>query len=412
MNHFNTLNRRSLLTAASAASVSQILGRAVVASEQSQGRDDSRRPRFKRCVTLWMQGGPSQFETIDPKPDSSNGGPLTSVASGVPGIAFCETLGKLAERANEMCLLRSVGSKQGEHERASYLLHTGFEKIDSFPRPSLASAVANGSRQGGGIPPAVTLGGAAYGAAFLGPENAPFVISELESALETVHRARGNIGRLKLVEQLNAKFGQVSLPLKQRSRQIQTARELLGSSFADSMNFETESEQTRRRYGENGFGNRVLAARRMLEAGVRYVEVQMPGWDTHVGNFDAVKRLCQQLEPAWISLADDLKANGLWEETLILWMGEFGRTPVINGQNGRDHFPRSIPVALMGAGLDGQVIGTTGADGSALEGPEHSVADLMYTLMDLLGVDPDQEYTTRFGSPTTPTDGGSRIPIG
>lgn len=137
----------------------------------------------------------------------------------------------------------------------------------------------------------------------------------------------------------------------------------------------------------------------------------MPGWDTHVSNFSAVTRLCQQLEPAWLALADDLKSSGLWEDTLILWMGEFGRTPVINGQNGRDHFPRCIPVALMGNGFVGQVIGSTGKHGTVPEEPEHTVADLMYTLMEWLGVDPEQEYTTAFGSPTTVTDEGRRIPV-
>ncbi|MEM6473189.1 MAG: DUF1501 domain-containing protein [Planctomycetota bacterium] len=411
MRNKHRMHRRDWLSVASAAGLSQLLGGAVMASE-SKATSHGKPPRFKRCVTLWMEGGPSQFETFDPKPGVSNGGPLDSVSSRVPGIAFCETLGKLATRADEMCLLRSVGSQQGEHQRAAYLLHTGFERIDSFPRPSLASSVAQTGRSWD-VPAAVTLGNLAYGAAFLGPENSPFVVSDLEKALQTIGRAKGQTGRLSLVEKLNGDFQRrsSSMNLRQRSQQIESTRQLLSSPFAASMNLEQESEQTRRRYGESEFGNRVLAARRMLESGVRYVEVQMPGWDTHVGNFSAVSRLCERLEPAWLALADDLKSNGLWEETLILWMGEFGRTPVINGQNGRDHFPRSIPVALMGNGFQGNVVGSTGKDGAVPDDPAHSVADLMFTLMEWLGVDPEQEYITSFGSPTTPTDEGRRIPV-
>jgi uncharacterized protein (DUF1501 family) len=147
----------------------------------------------------------------------------------------------------------------------------------------------------------------------------------------------------------------------------------------------------------------------LLEAGVRYVEVQLDGWDTHVGNFPAVRRLCRQVEPAWLALMDDLRSSGLWEDTLILWMGEFGRTPNINSQNGRDHYPRNIPVVMAGHSIGGRVIGSTGDDGRQHENSS-SVADLMYTLMTLLGVNPAQEFTTEFGSPTTATEDGKLIP--
>ena len=190
---------------------------------------------------------------------------------------------------------------------------------------------------------------------------------------------------------------------------MDAVRELLASPFAGCFDLSSQPSETVERYGDNGFGRNMRVSRRLLEVGVRDVEVQLPGWDTHVGNFPAVRRLCGTLEPAWLALMDDLKSSGLWEDTLIVWMGEFGRTPVINGQSGRDHYPRSIPVVLAGADIGGRAIGSTGKSGQDPSDAPHRVADLMYTLMTLLGVDPSQEFTTEFGSPTDATNEGQLI---
>lgn len=402
-----SLNRRQLLQSVSAAGLSSLLGNMVA---NGAGTQSSRAP-YKRCVTLWMQGGPSQFETIDPKPGTETGGPLQAVPSRVPGLQLCETFSALAQRAEDLCLIRSVGSKQGEHERATHLLHTGYERIASFPRPSLGSFVSSQSTRTA-VPGFVTLGGQVFGPAFLGTPHGPFVVSGLEQTLETLDRVRQRSDRLNLISELNERYQTRSVigSLQRRSEEIDTVRRMIDSPFASAFNLSKESNTTLERYGDSDFGRNVLAARRLLETGVKYVEVQMPGWDTHVGNFPTVKRLCSQVEPAWLALMDDLKSSGLWDETLILWMGEFGRTPGINGGSGRDHYPQSIPVALAGHSFDGQVIGSTGRDGRDHSDSPHNVADLMYTLLNLLGVDPDQELTTQFGSPTTATDEGELIP--
>ncbi|WP_182871370.1 DUF1501 domain-containing protein [Stieleria mannarensis] len=406
MSLLKRFNRRQWMNCGSAAGISTWLGSLVA------GAAESHRPSapFRRCITLWMQGGPSQMETFDPKPGTETGGPLQAVATRVPGMRLCETLSDLAGYADDLCLIRSVGSNQGEHDRASHLLHTGYEKIDSFPRPALGSYVAS-TGPAAEVPGFVTLGDLVYGPAFLGTDHGPFVINDLGRSIQTIRSVQRRSDRLELLTEWNRRFNsdRGTSQLRQRSEQIDSVRRLLKSSFADALNVSAETDSTRRRYGDSDFGRNVLAARRMLEAGVRYVEVQLPGWDTHVGNVPAVKRLCQQLEPAWIALMEDLKANGLWDDTLIVWMGEFGRTPTINGQNGRDHYPRTIPVTLAGRDIGGRVIGSTGTDGLPQDDEPRSVADLMYTLMTLLGVDADQDYTTGFGSPTTATDGGEMI---
>ena len=405
----NRFDRRQWMRAGSAAGISTWLGH-LVAQSASAARDTREPAPFQRCITLWMQGGPSQMETFDPKPGTETGGPLRAVSTRVPGMQLSETLSGLARYADDLCVIRSVGSTQGEHDRASHLLHTGYERIDSFPRPARGSFVSS-SRPATDVPGFVTLGGQVYGPAFLGTSHGPFVVNHLGRTIETIRSVHRRSDRLDLLAELNQRSDQSSggVLLRQRTEQIDSVRRLLKSSFADALDISAEDATTRSRYGESDFGRNVLAARRMLEAGVRYVEVQMPGWDTHVGNVPAVKRLCQQLEPAWIALIDDLKSSGLWDDTLILWMGEFGRTPIINGQNGRDHYPRSIPVTLAGRHIGGRVIGSTGKDGMEYSEKPNSVADLMYTLMNLLGVDADQEYTTTFGSPTSATDGGEMI---
>lgn len=419
-------SRRSFAKSSTAAGLSTWLGSQLCRTQSCHGEGIQREAPYKRCITLWMQGGPSQFETFDPKPGTETGGPLNAVSTSVPGVQICETLSGLASRANDFCFLRSVGSKQGEHERATHLLHTGFERIASFPRPSLGSFVSDQSVHAE-VPGFVTLGGQVFGPAFLGATNGPFVIGELQQTVKMLRRVKSRSGRLDLISELNARqltprhgaglgstenqyvrLSQHS-PLHQRSEEIDAVRRLIDSPFASSIDLSSESDATKDRYGESEFGKRLLVGRRLLEAGVSYVEVQMPGWDTHVGNANAVKRLCQQVQPAWVALMDDLKASGLWEDTLILWMGEFGRTPGINGGQGRDHYPQSIPVVMAGHSFGGRVIGSTGKDGREHRDESNSVADLMHTLLSLLGIDPEQELTTEFGSPTTATDEGSLI---
>ena len=404
----DTLNRRQLGRLTGAAGLSTLLGNLVAAAPADTSR--SAGAPFKRCITLWMEGGPSQLDTFDPKPGSVNGGPLSAVSTSVPGMQLCETFGGLAKHANDLCLLRSIGSRQGEHQRATNLLHTGFERVPSFPRPSLGAYVAYHS-QNSEVPRYVTLGNVIHGPAFLGTQNGPFVINDLDRTRETMRRVSRRADRLDLIGELNARTQRQydAKSLRQRREQIESVRSLVGSPFRSALELDNESEATVARYGDSRFGRRALVARRLLEAGARYVEVQLAGWDTHVGNFPTVQNLCQQVEPAWLSLMADLKSSGLWQDTLVVWMGEFGRTPNINGQRGRDHYPQNIPVVLAGDGIGGKVIGSTGKDGRTHE-QAHSVADLMFTLMTLLGVDTDREYTTDFDSPTTATDEGSLIP--
>ncbi len=163
--------------------------------------------------------------------------------------------------------------------------------------------------------------------------------------------------------------------------------------------------------GDEPFGRSCLMARRLIESGVTFVEVRQDGWDTHADNFRATKRLGSEIDRPWAQLMLDLDARGLLKETLIVWMGEFGRTPAVNGRRGRDHFPRVTPVVLAGGGISaGTVIGATNEDGTDLARERYGVPDLFATMLTALGIEPDREYTTAFGSPTSATDDGDVIP--
>ncbi len=185
---------------------------------------------------------------------------------------------------------------------------------------------------------------------------------------------------------------------------------MLGSPFVRALDWQREPTQVRSRYGESLFGRACLVARRLIEAGVAFVEIMHDGWDTHADNHRLTQRLCQEIDNPWSQLLEDLDARGLLDETLVVWLGEFGRTPTINGRAGRDHFPRAIPVVMAGGGIRvGQVVGQTNADGTELAGVRYGVPDLFATLLDRMGIPPDRQYTTAFGSPTQATDEGHPI---
>ncbi len=214
------------------------------------------------------------------------------------------------------------------------------------------------------------------------------------------------------MDQLSTRFREEHRDAMIDRRRSMTAKieRIVTTPFVDALDFDKEPASVRERYGETNFGKSCLLARRLIESGVHFVEVQLGGWDTHSNNFQAVRELSGQLDRPWAALMDDLQDRGLLEETIVLWMGEFGRTPSINAQNGRDHFPDVTPVVIGGGGIaGGRVIGKTTQDGSTVEGKAHRVADLFATLYHQFGIEPTAEFTTAFDSPTKATDDGKVI---
>jgi hypothetical protein len=367
--------------------------------------------RAKRCVVLWMDGGPSQLDTFDPKPGVETGGPTKAIDTAARGLRIAESLPQIARRMKKLSIVRSMNSKEGDHLRGQYLLHTGYPLVEGFARPSLGSMVSKESAESR-IPKYVTLGAAGFGPAYLGASHAPFSVEDLRQALDSLRAVGKKRDRIRLIRELDREFdaGHPAELLAGREEMIRKIEELSDTAFVRALDLESEPSRDREKYGTSTFGRRCLAARRLLEAGVRFVEVHQDGWDTHVDNFSKVGEQCALIDGPWAALMDDLDGRGLLDETLVVWMGEFGRTPGINARNGRDHYPRVTCAVLGGGGIEGgRVVGETDRLGASIVKDPVGVPDLFATLFGCFGLDPKRRFKTEFGGTATLTDGGSPI---
>lgn len=327
------------------------------------------------------------------------------------GIHISETLPHIAKQMESLSILRSLTSVEGEHVRGQYYLHTGYRFVPGFPRPAMGSVVSHESRPGD-VPRYVSLGSPGYGPAYMGPAHAPFSIENPQEAYDLMKRIRRLRRRIGLLQELGTRFDNAhpAEDLQRRRAMVTRIESLVSTPFVETLNLDRESSRRRERYGDSEFGRSCLIAHRLLEAGVNFVEVHKDGWDTHQNNFRETRELCAAIDQPWAALMDDLRSSGLLDETVVLWLGEFGRTPNINAQRGRDHFPQVTPVVIGGGGIQGgQVIGKTNRTGMEIQDNAHSVADLFATVFTAMGIASDTEFTTSFASQTSATDDGKPI---
>ncbi len=388
--------------------------------------------RRKSCILLWMSGGPSQMDTFDLKPGHANGGPYKEIETAVPGIRISEHLPKVAAQMKDMVLVRSMSTKEGDHQRATFYLRTGYRPQGPIQYPPLGSLVSKElGRDDAALPNFVSIAPfrvfspAAYAPGFLGPLHAPLVVGEanfgpqrgqpnydqtlkvqdLEAAVSTEQVE----ARIDLLKDLQKDFGESHRGVSPRSHQTAYDRavRLMRTGAAKAFNLEEEKDSVRESYGKTLFGQGCLLARRLVERGVPFVEVSLGGlngnalgWDTHANNFETIKGLSAVLDAGWSALMTDLRERGLLHDTLIVWMGEFGRTPKIARGNGRDHWPNSWTSVLAGGGIaGGQVVGRTSADGMTIEDRPVSVPDLLSTACRALGIDPRKQNDSNVGRP-------------
>lgn len=385
-----------------------------------QAQAEPLRQRGKACILLWMQGGPSQFETFSPLPGHANGGETKGIATAIDGIQIAEGLPEVAKEMREICLIRSMTSKEGSHPRATYLLHTGYLPTASIRHPSFGSNVTHQlAEQSLEIPGFVRVGakgreGAMAG--FLGVKFDPFVMQSGERPPENtdlttpVDRYRR---RLELLETMDGRLTDrgVTTEATDHVDLYQRASKMVLSERMAAFDISREPETIRAAYGDSDFASGCLLARRLIEHGVTFVEVTLGNWDTHQNNFAQSKALCGQLDRPYAQLLRDLRSRGMLENTLVVWMGEFGRTPRINPRGGRDHFPRVFNVAVAGCGVrGGQVIGKCNAAGTEITERPVTVQDLFRSLCDRLDVNPDHEHMSPVGRPIKIVDGGQVIP--
>jgi hypothetical protein len=394
--------------------------------------------RKRSCILLWMNGGPSQMDTFDLKPGHENGGPYKEIDTNVPGIKISEHLPQLAKHMDKMALIRSMATKEADHGRATYQMRTGRVPGGPVQYPTLGSLFSKELEQPGAelpnfvsIAPYKFFSPAAYAPGFLGPQYAPLVIGDNQQGLlpipgqqqtnyEDALKVRDidlpsgvdderSAARVKLLTEMQDDFLQTRSAISSESQKsaYQRAVTLMRSTATKAFDLDAEPKSLRDRYGRNLFGQGCLLARRLIEKGVPFVEVSLAnmgnltlGWDTHIDNFEGVRRLSEVLDPAWATLMDDLKEKGLLDSTVIVWMGEFGRTPKINPQRGRDHWPNSWSTVLAGGGIKGgQVVGKTSDDGMEVTERPVNVEDLLATVATALGIDATKQNVSNVGRP-------------
>ncbi len=362
----------------------------------------------KACIVLWMNGGPSHVDTWDPKPGTKEGGPFKAIRTSVKGIEICEHLPQVAAQMEHLAILRGMTSREGNHQRAAQLLHTGYSPNPTVAFPALGSLMAEelGDAEAE-LPNFVSLAGPSTGGGILGVRFNPFVVQNPLEPPQNVALWR-NAGearfarRLALLGELEAGFKGTTLDPKVDERQevYRKAVKLMRSPRLKAFDLTTEPESLKRAYGTTPFGQGCLLARRLIENGVRCVEVTLDGWDTHKDNFGRTKTLMGTLDPAMATLVADLRQRDLLDSTLVVWIGEFGRTPVINGDEGRDHHPGAWSAVLAGGGIrGGQVVGATDSAGDKVVDAPTTVPDLYATLAATLGLDAEKTFISPSGRP-------------
>lgn len=389
--------------------------------------------RRRSCILLWMNGGPSQTDTFDLKPGHPNGGPFKEIQTSAPGLRISEHLPKLAKFGDRMAVVRSMKTREGDHERATYYLRTGYLPQGPIQYPPLGALAAKelGLTDAPlpnyvSIAPFRAFSRNSFGPGFLGPAYAPLVVGEsnfnpngmaaTENTLRVqnldrppdISRAQAD-ARVDLLRDMQRDFMADHPGVAPHSHYTAYDRavRMMRTEAARAFDLDEESARVRDAYGRNLFGQGCLLARRLVERGVPFVEVTMGGvnggalgWDTHNNNFEQVRRLSEVLDPAWATLMEDMKARGLLDSTLIVWMGEFGRTPRINGNKGRDHFPNAWSTVLAGGGIKGgQAVGKTSEDGTTVEERPVSVQDFLATVCLALGIDPMRQNRSNIGRP-------------
>jgi hypothetical protein len=374
--------------------------------------------KHKSCILLWMEGGPSHKDTFDLKPGTENGGEFKEIDTSVPGIKISEHFPKLAQQMEHAAILRGMSTGEGAHGRARYYLHTGYkEGVGGLVYPSIGSIVSSELGQPDfPLPNFISVGNRSYGSGFMGPRHQPLVVGDPTKGVENLRAAvdeskfNSRVGLLEEMEKSFLKDYKASTGLAHQTT-YHRAVQLMQSKEAKAFDLSQESDATRSAYGDSVFGRGCLLARRLVETGVPFVEVTLGGWDTHQDNFDRVKKLSGTVDPAMSALVNDLKERGLLDSTLVVWMGDFGRTPKINSRGakpGRDHYPRAWSTVLMGGGIKGgQVIGKTDKEGANVIERPITTLDFMATICQALNIDHNKRNTAPGGRPIRIVDKGA-----
>ncbi|QDU22226.1 DUF1501 domain-containing protein [Urbifossiella limnaea] len=385
-----------------------------LATALAQDAGATRRPA-RSVVVLWMGGGPSQLETFDPKPGTNIAGGTGAIPTATRGVQLAPGLEQLADLMGDVALVRSLVSPEGDHERGTYLLKTGFRPDPTVVHPSLGAIVCHDLPAGtvdiprhvsilpGQWPARGGMLGARYDAfkVFDPAEKVPDVTPRVST-----DRFDGRLADLDVVEGVFAAGRGARAGNTGHRDALERARRLMSSEQLAAFDVSREPLAVRREYGETPFGRGCLAARRLLDAGVRCVEVTLDGWDSHANNHAICSRLVGVLDPAFAALLRDLKRRDTLKDTVVLCVGEFGRTPVVNPLGGRDHWPHGFSAAVAGGGLrGGVVVGETDPSGGRQPADPTPVSNLHATVLQAVGIDHLRSLRSPIGRTFPRSDG-------
>jgi hypothetical protein len=374
--------------------------------------------RHKACILLWMDGGPSHKDTFDLKPGTKDAGEFKPIPTSVPGIEISEHFPKFAQLMQHAAIVRGMSTGEGAHGRAKYYMHTGYkEGVGGLVYPSLGAIVsAELGRPEFPLPNFVSVGNRSYGPGFLGARHQPLIVTDPARGVENLRAAvdaRQFDSRVGLLEEMEQGFYKAyrATAAGDHRTTYQRAVRLMQSSEAKAFDLSQEPAAARDAYGGGRFGDGCLLARRLVEIGIPFVEVVLGGWDTHQNNFERVKTLSAQVDQGMSTLLTDLKDRGLLDSTLVIWMGEFGRTPRINARGpkpGRDHYPRAWSTVLAGGGLKGgRVVGRTDKEGATVVERPTSALDFLATVCQVLDIDYSKRNESPGGRPVRIVDKGA-----
>ena len=415
---FDTLSRREVFGRVARATLG--VGLVPAISRQLEAAVDGKKPHAKNIIYLMMQGAMSHLDTFDPKPGRDEQGETKTIPTKTPGIVFGQSLEKLAGLSDRLAVVRSLTTETGAHEQGQYLMRTSYPMINSIRHPAFGSwAVHAMGKISKDLPSYVLVGNGNDhpGAGFLDPSLTPVPVADPTKGLENTVRPRylseKNFDRrLALADRIDRDFKQryAGQQLDAYNQLYKDAVRLMGSVDLQAFDIAQEKPEVRERYGDSKIGLGCLLARRLVESGVRCVEVEFGSWDMHRDVFEEMDEKGPQLDRAMGTLIEDLETRGLLDSTLVVLATEFGRTPRINENAGRDHHPGVFSCVLAGAGVQGgAVYGQSDERGFRPDKDPVSVADFNTTIAAACGLPYEKEFHAPNGRPFKIGGGGKPI---
>jgi len=409
------ISRRTLIKAAGAAGLAWLTPVSHLLANQAEGKP--RRTPARSVIVLWLAGAPSQLETFDPHPGTMIAGGTGAIKTSVKGVHIAEGLPQVAGQMHDISVVRSVVSKEGDHERATYNMKTGFRPDPTLVHPSIGAITCHQmSAAGTEIPRHISIlpnqwpgrGG------YLGDKFDAFKVYDPKDRIGDIKarvedkRQKRRLNDLDVIERSFARRRIKDLEDQKTLHRtaMQKALRMMSSEQLNAFDISNVSKADLDAYGDTPFGRGCLAAVRLVETGVRCIEVTLNGWDTHLNNHELHANLNSTLDPAFAALIQDLRRRGLLDTTVVMCGGEFGRTPKINGVAGRDHWPHGFSIALAGGGIrGGHIVGATDPDGSKEVDRPVRVMDIHATVLHAMGIDYAKIMTTPIGRPMRLCDG-------